>query len=128
MKATTQIAWQWALNAFGIDHLTDLPTRSLRVAEEAIELAQAHRIPKAQMLQLVENVYARPHGEVAQEIGGVMMTLTLLCAAWAGREPQDYFDMELMRVLAIDPKTFGKRNETKMKATPDYSDMWKGPV
>ena len=49
--------------------------RGLRVLEETLELAQALGVTQAQALRLVEYVYARPAGELEQELGGVALTL-----------------------------------------------------
>lgn len=114
MKPTQQIALDWAIRCFGSEHVYDLPTRSLRVAEEAIELVQAFGISKEKALQLVEMVYARPEGSVTQEIGGVAMTLTVLCAA-QGVDLDVMFNYELRRVLAKDTAHFAKRNEEKIQ-------------
>lgn len=49
--------------------------RGLRVLEETLELAQVLGVPKDQALRLVDYVYARPAGELDQELGGVALTL-----------------------------------------------------
>ena len=49
--------------------------RGLRVLEETLELAQVLGVPQYQALRLVEYVYARPAGDLAQELGGVAVTL-----------------------------------------------------
>jgi len=49
-----------------------------RFIEEALELAQSVDMPKEDALMLVDYVYGRPKGEVAQECGGVILTLNVL--------------------------------------------------
>jgi NTP pyrophosphatase (non-canonical NTP hydrolase) len=58
-----------------------LMDRANRFFEEALELYQAVGTSKEAALQLVEYVYARPVGEVRQEIGGAILTLSLLASA-----------------------------------------------
>ena len=113
MKTTTEIAYQWALRSFGADHVNNVPVRSLRLAEEAVELAQAAGVTKEKMQALVDVVYSRPVGEIDQEIGGVLMTATVLCALFH-TDPEWFFDQELKRVLAKPPEHFTKRNEEKI--------------
>lgn len=124
MKPTTQIALDWARRSFGEEHVSNVPVRCLRLAEEAVELAQAAGVPKNKMLDLVEIVYSRPKGKVSQEIGGVIMTPTVLCAAF-GFDTDHFFETELRRVLAKSTEHFAKRNQDKidlgLDAAPDNS-------
>jgi NTP pyrophosphatase (non-canonical NTP hydrolase) len=113
MKPTTQIALDWACRSFGTEHVYNFPIRALRVAEEAVELAQAYRIPKEKMLDLVEIVYSRPPGEPDQELGGVAMTAEVLAAAH-GHDLNAYFEIELRRVLAKSTEHFARRNQDKI--------------
>ncbi len=114
MKPTAQIALDWAIRCFGSEHVYDSPTRSLRLAEEAIELIQAYDIPKEKALQLVEMVYSRPKGSTTQEIGGVAMTLVVLCASH-GVDADTMFNHELRRCLSKTPEDFQKRNLEKIQ-------------
>lgn len=113
MKPTTQIALDWACRSFGTDHVYNFPIRALRCAEEAVELAQAYRIPKEKMLDLVEIVYSRPPGDPDQELGGVAMTAEVLAAA-LGHDLNAFFEVELRRVLAKPSDHFAKRNQEKI--------------
>lgn len=113
MKATTQIALDWAVRSFGQEHVYNFPIRALRLVEEAVELAQAHGIPKDKLLDLVGIVYSRPPGEPDQELGGVAMTATVLAAAH-GHDLDAFFDVELRRVLAKPTAHFAKRNQDKL--------------
>jgi NTP pyrophosphatase (non-canonical NTP hydrolase) len=113
MKPTTTIALDWACRSFGNDHVYNFPVRALRCAEEAVELAQAYKIPKDKMLELVEIVYSRPPGEPEQELGGVAMTATVLAAAH-GHDLEAFFEVELRRVLAKPSEHFTKRNQDKI--------------
>ena len=113
MRPLTKIALDWAIRSFGEDHVTNLPIRALRLAEEAVELAQALDVPKEKLLELIEIVYSRPKGNLDQEMGGVMMTATVLSAV-RGRDPDYFFACELMRVLAKPTEHFAKRNQEKL--------------
>ena len=115
MRPTIRIALDWALRSFGREHVENLPIRSLRVAEESVELSQACGVPKEKMLDLVEIVYSRPRGQFAQEVGGVLMTINILCAS-IGLDPDDAFLTELRRVLEKSPEHFAARNKEKIDA------------
>lgn len=114
MKPTTTIALEWAVRSFGQDHVYNFPIRALRLVEEAVELAQAHGLPKEKVLELVEIVYSRPAGDPDQELGGVAMTATVLAAAH-GHDLDAFFEVELRRVLAKPSKHFAQRNQDKIK-------------
>lgn len=114
MKATVRIALGWAIRAFGADHVYNPSVRSLRVAEEAVELAQAYGVDKRTMLHLVETVYSRPAGKPEQEMGGVLMTINVMCAA-SKADPDAVFERELMRVLAKPVEHFTRRNQDKIE-------------
>jgi NTP pyrophosphatase (non-canonical NTP hydrolase) len=65
-------------------HLANVPKTSVRIRchrfiEEAIELVQALGVSKEDVLKWVDYVYGRPVGEPKQEVGGVMITLAVLC-------------------------------------------------
>lgn len=113
MKTINTIALDWACRSFGTDHVYNFPVRALRCAEEAVELAQAYKIPKEKMLDLVEIVYGRPAGEPEQELGGVAMTATVLAAAH-GRDLEAFLEIELRRVLAKSSDHFARRNQDKI--------------
>lgn len=53
--------------------------RTFRFLEEALELAQACGCTTKEAETLLKYVFGRPAGEPAQEIGGVMVTLSALC-------------------------------------------------
>lgn len=113
MKDTVQLALDWAIRCFGHDHVYNRPIRALRVAEEAVELAQALHVDKDKLHELIDIVYARKAGKPTQEIGGVLMTLNVLCAAH-NIDPDEAFLTELRRVLAKPADHFTKRNQDKI--------------
>lgn len=71
----------WLIRCLGSHAALDPTQRNQRFLEEALELVQARGCTESEALQLVRYVYDRPAGEVAQEIGGVMLSLAGLCAA-----------------------------------------------
>ena len=89
------------------------PQRVHRFIEEALELAQACDIAEAEVLALVKYVYGRPTGEVRQEVGGVLMTLAILCTS-AGIDMVNAGEDELercwMNIHAIRAKQASKKN------------------
>lgn len=72
---------QWVIDCFGYSSLISTKSRSERFIEESIELVQSVHMPKEHVLALVEHVYSRPIGDVEQEVGGVMVTLSALCTS-----------------------------------------------
>lgn len=112
MKHLLKIAHDWAVRCFGTQ-MTDMPTRSIRIVEEAIELCQAYGVERDVVADVLVNVYARPVGKVEQEMGGVLMTAYLMCEA-RGWNPEDIFVTELRRVLAKTTKHFEDRNAEKI--------------
>jgi NTP pyrophosphatase (non-canonical NTP hydrolase) len=107
------ITWDWAMRCFGEKHVRDVPIRALRLAEEAIETAQACGVDKAKLHELVDIVCGRPRGRIEQELGGVALTLDVLCTA-ANTSTEEVFLAELRRVLAKPPEHFAKRNDEKV--------------
>lgn len=110
----------WCVAAFGEAHATSKPQRGLRLAEEAIEAAQASGTHPDQLHKLIDFVYSRPVGTLGQELGGIGVTLLALAHA-AGLSAEDEEAREVARVLAKSPSHFHKRNEAKNAAGFDAS-------
>jgi hypothetical protein len=110
----TRIAYDWGVRCFGQEHMNDLPTRSLRCLEEAVELAQVLQVPREQVHKLVDYVYDRPPGDSVQEAGGTLLTISVFCKA-LGFQPEDVYEIELRRCLEMSPEHFAKRNAEKMR-------------
>lgn len=71
----------WAIACFGAPAARNKPERDYRFFEEATELIQARgNMTKEDAIRVIEYVFARPVGEVSQEIGGVMTCLAALCS------------------------------------------------
>lgn len=71
----------WMQACFTPEICRDRHERNHRFLEEALELVQANGCTQSEAHQLVDYVYGRPVGELAQEVGGVMVTLAALCLA-----------------------------------------------
>ena len=72
---------EWVHAAFGAEVAADKVERNHRFLEESLELVQALGCTKSEAKQLVDYVYDRPDGDVNQEVGGVLLTLSALCNA-----------------------------------------------
>jgi hypothetical protein len=108
------IAWEWAVRCFGKEHCFNSKVRALRLMEEAIEYAQAVECNHDDMRKVMEMVLERPPGLPHKEIGGIMMTMAVACRNSA-IDPMLAFEIELLRVLAIDPLVFAQRNKEKVQ-------------
>ena len=114
-------ARRWAYECFGPDVVADREERCHRFVEEAIELAQACGCRRGDVEALVGYVYARDPGERAQEIGGVMMTLAVLCTAF-GLDLESASKAELTRVWERIPQIRMKhRAKPRGSALPGYA-------
>jgi len=101
--------------AFTEEQAKSLPQRGVRLAEEAIEAAQAAGTPAAMLHRLIDHVYSRPVGELKQEIGGVGVTLLALAAA-VGEDADACEAAEVDRVLSKPLEHFHRRNKEKNDA------------
>ena len=95
----------WAVNTFGEDTASHIPTRRHRFIEESLELAQSLGATAEEAHQLVDYVFNRKVGDPAQEVGGTMTTLAVLCRAAGLSMYEDGFT-ELFRVS--DPEVAEK--------------------
>ena len=87
----------WLHECFDQRIATARDERTFRFLEEAMELAQAEGLTRADMAKVADYVFGRDVGETAQEVGGVMVTLAALC--WnAGLSLHDAAWTEMERV------------------------------
>ena len=105
----------WCGAAFGKAHASSLPQRGIRLLEEAIELAQSAGCDREMAHKLVDHIWAKPAGEINQEIGGVGTTLLALAQA-AGLDADTEEAREVARILATPPGYFAARNKAKNDA------------
>lgn len=101
----------WASQCFGEEIARDRRERNLRFIEEALELVQSLGMSELETQRVVQYVYSRSIGLPTQEVGGVMVTLAVLCQA-------NHIDMELAGDNELGrcwSKTdqIRKKNETK---------------
>jgi NTP pyrophosphatase (non-canonical NTP hydrolase) len=113
-KARQTWVLDWAVEAFGpgANHPVE---RGMRVAEEAIELAQATGATREEVHSLVEFIYAKPPGDLTREVGQVALTLDAV-AELNGIDAQAEGWNELRRVLKIDPAKLRARHDKKVAA------------
>lgn len=107
----------WIKACFGEKAATDKNERNHRFLEEALELVQAADCTQDEARQIVDYVYARPVGEVKQEVGGVMVTLAGLCSA-QGVDMMECGQTELGRVWTKIVKI-----RAKQAAKPEFSPL-----
>lgn len=106
---------QWCRAAFGEEQASSIEQRGLRLAEEAIEAAQAAGCDPATLHKLIDHIFAQPVGELGQELGGV--GVCLLALADAGGFDADHEERrEVDRVLSKPLAHFAARNAAKNAA------------
>jgi NTP pyrophosphatase (non-canonical NTP hydrolase) len=105
----------WCAAAFGKDHATNIEQRGLRLAEEAIEAAQAANCDPATLHKLIDYIYAKEPGALAQELGGVGLCVLAMANA-AGIDADDAESAECERVLSKPLEFFAARNKVKNDA------------
>lgn len=105
----------WIIRAFGPETMTRLDERAARVIEEAIELGQAVGVTPETVAKIAGYVYARPVGELGQEIGGIGVTLLGFAEA-AGLNADVEEAREVARVLAKPVEHWTRRQAEKRAA------------
>lgn len=89
----------WLIACIGEATLMDPQARALRVLEEAVELAQAAGLPQSKVLEQVQHTYARPPGDISQEVAGVL-NAAMLTAECLGEDALHLGSNELKRAWA----------------------------
>lgn len=111
-------AWRWAAECLGEPALRDLRQRCFRFLEEALELVQALDCSADDVRTLVKYVYGREVGHPPQEVGGVMLTLGVLCQS-AGIDARREGELELERVRRPEvSERIRRKQATKPNASP----------
>lgn len=105
----------WVRTRLGSAVLRDRKERAMRVAEEAIELAQAEGCAQIDVQHLVRRVYSRPVGVPSQEAAGVSVCLLAWCYA-ADERLDDLTRSEVERIEEIDADHFRRRQAEKAAA------------
>jgi hypothetical protein len=112
----------WLMACFGEMIAGDREERNHRFIEEALELVQACGCTASEAHQLVDYVFARPVGDKAQEVGGVMVTLAALCLA-QGLDMAAAGETELARIW-----TKVEQIRAKQAAKPKHSPLPVAPA
>lgn len=105
---------KWVVSRFGMAAL-ERKERTMRVLEEAVELAQAEGLPIHEAVNMVRHVYKRPPGNRMQEAAGVGVTLL----AWAAARDADLWGLivkEIDRIHELPAEHFRQRQRIKAKA------------
>lgn len=105
----------WVTQCFGEDILLNKRERIRRFVEEALELAQATGLTMQDICDVGNYVYARPVGEVPQEVAGCGVTLLGIGAAF-GIDVMEEIEKEISRIESIPPDYFRKKHAEKHKA------------
>lgn len=105
----------WTKEAFGEAEATSFEQRGLRLLEEAIEAYQAVGGHADVAHRLVDFVFGRPVGDIAQELGGVQVCVLALAASVEASADEEE-RREVARVLSKPVEHFRKRNAAKNAA------------
>ena len=108
---------RWLLACFGLEIARNKTERHHRFLEEALELVQSTGCTKGEAIKLVDYVFDRPIAEIAQEVGGVLNTLSALCSA---------YDIDMMEAGHIEVDRCWTKLEkirAKQAAKPDFSPL-----
>lgn len=109
---------KWAGICLGEEKVQDLNERAERFLEEALELGQAMGQTRKAAHCMVDYVHDRAKGEPAQEVGGVLTTLAVLCHA-LGIDMSAAGEVELERIF--QPEVMEKIRK-KTAAKPRFAD------
>jgi NTP pyrophosphatase (non-canonical NTP hydrolase) len=113
---------QWAVDSFG-EIARNRDERAARLAEEAMEVAQAEGVPLETLKRIADRIYSRPMGELGQEVGGLGITLYAL-AANCGLDLFDEIEREWKRVLSKPRDWWRRKHAEKVAAgTADLSPI-----
>jgi len=103
---------QWANATFGAATADITGERIRRFIEEAVELAQTVGLEADAVKAIVDHVYAKPHGDVNQEVGQVGVSLLALAEHLhiaADNEERKEFE----RITALPPEHWQSRQNAK---------------
>lgn len=103
---------QWANDTFGVATADNTGERIRRFAEEFVELAQTVGLDKQALLDIIEHVYAKPAGNLAQEIGQVGVSLLGL-AEHLGINADEEERAEFERITSLPPEHWQARQNAK---------------
>ncbi len=104
--------YNWAVVTFG-PVAKDPPERAARLVEEAAELAQSMGTSREVLHAIIDRAYARPRGDVVQELGGVMVCTYSICAL-TGNSPMEVLYGECNKVTGRDPAHWRAKHDEKI--------------
>lgn len=105
----------WETRVLGKTASEDRWERSMRLLEEALELAQVEKVSVAEVEFLVKRIYSRPVGELSNEAGGVMVCMVALAHA-AHFNLMDVLSKEVDRIENLDPEAVRQKQRQKWDA------------
>lgn len=103
---------QWANATFGTATADNTGERNRRFAEESIELVQALGLDKQVLHDIIDHVYAKPDGDIAQEIGQVGVSLLGL-SEHLGIRADDEERKEFDRIQSLPSEHWQARQNSK---------------
>ncbi len=103
---------QWANATFGKATASNTSERIRRFAEESIELVQAAGLEKQSIHDLIDHIYAKPVGNLAQEIGQVGVSLLAL-AERLGIQADEEECKEFQRISSLPTEHWRARQNAK---------------
>jgi len=122
LNSFQQRVWKWLVDTFGSDISANKMERTLRVFEEVCEMVQAADLPHETARALLDEVYSKPPGELHQEVGGVMTTLSVFCHVYK-LDMIEEGEREYRRILPLSEMIF-KKNLTKKHRSVEAIDKF----
>lgn len=111
MRVWQRLVARWSVLVFGDRHI-HTSVRVLRLLEEVVELAQAEHVGPETVFAVVRQVYDRPRGVAAEELGGVTICLAAY-AETAGMDLEEAFWDEFERIM--DPAIMERVRERNLR-------------
>lgn len=105
----------WCRRCFGAEETNSIPQRGIRFLEEAAEAAQAATVDREMAHKVIDHVWDKPAGDLAQELGGCEIGILALANA-AGLDADRCGVQEVSRVLSRSASHFRLRNAAKNHA------------
>jgi hypothetical protein len=97
---------------FGEEYLADKTECAMRLLEEVAEAAQVAGVPYGKARIVLSRAFARPVGEIGQELAGTAVTLLALAES-CGLKLSIALENELQRIETTDPEHFQQRQPSR---------------
>lgn len=108
IRSLQTLVRNWVIQCFGLRTAENVTERNYRFLEESVELCQSLGLPKSACYRIIDYVYACDPGTPAQELGGVMITLSALASA-SDLDIESCWKREFVRIS--DPEVIAKIRE-----------------